>query len=219
MHGADHAARLGNNVKERAEFTTGLAFAMMQMPVVLSQCHLSRKQVTMLIDGIKAMGSGIKWEFFNGGVRTTTGKLADDMATSIEDWSNRRWNSFGGDIGKLAQEMAEVVFPQKYMIDDNGALRKLIEEAEDVGGTTGGSAALTPLFLGGTVLLLLAALVAIKSRRSLEVWRRHWCSEKDLDLAHGHDIDGDAENGVASSHAEYSADPATRKLLECESVE
>lgn len=216
--GGDHAQRLSTKIQDRAQFTTGLAFAMMQMPFVLRQCHLSERQVGEIMDGVKALGGGTKWKFHTGNSEDgppSKDKVASDMATSIEDWSNRRWNTFGGDLGQLLQEMAQKVFPQKYAIDEDGSLRKLIQEAEEGGADqAGGGSALTPVMLGVTVMLLLAALVVLKSRRSLQGWRRHWCNDKDDQLG-GDDL----EHGVVPVHASHPSDPASKRLLESESVE
>lgn len=162
----DHQARFQDSAKERAQFTTGMAMAMMQMPIALKQCNLNKHQESMLIDGLKSMGTDMKFDFVNGGKAPSKQAVANSMATVIKDWSQFKWNNFGRDSGSLMQAMAHQMFPEKYSIDEDGRLKQLLEEAEK-SWLSGNRSVLAPVALACGLALLLAAAVAVRSGRRL----------------------------------------------------
>lgn len=194
-----------------------MAFAMMGMPMALSKCHLTESQLAMIGDGIKGLGNGVHLNFDSGldGVPPQK-QYTEKMAEAMQDLTNGDLNNFGVAVGNVAQAFAQVVFPQKYYVDETGTLRQLIIKAEEGSGSAGENSALAPVVLAVTVLLLLAALLAIKSRRSLQGWNNAIC---DRDSRTRESFDEIESGVIESARSGYFADPATRKLLEQDEVE
>merc|ERR1712113_923453 len=86
----------------------------------------------MLEDAIMGLASGhegIGWNFkMPEGARVSNDELEKHLAITIKAWAEKRWLTFGQDLGELLQEMVITVFSQKYTLDSNGVLQRSVEQ-------------------------------------------------------------------------------------------
>jgi hypothetical protein len=169
----------------RQEFATMLAYTMMQLPRAMQQCNINNDQKQMLVDAIKGMGSGTSFKFdMPQGEDLTKMQAMSQFANSVSDYEKlvkdpNYGMAFGKNLGLLFQEAAEKAFEKKYMVDDYGNLRMRLTELSEGNwmSATGANSLMTPVLLVLTVLVLLGAIVALKSRRALAGWKNHWCQD------------------------------------------
>jgi hypothetical protein len=169
----------------RQEFATMLAYTMMQLPRAMQQCNINKDQKKMLEDAIKGMGSGTSFKIdMPQGEDMTKMQAMSQMANSVSDYQKlvkdpNYGMTFGKNLGMLFQEAAEKAFQQKYMVDDYGNLRMRLTELSEGNwmSASGANSLMTPVLLVLTVVVLLGAIVALKSRRALAGWKNHWCQE------------------------------------------
>merc|ERR1712151_774155 len=82
-------------------------------------------------DSIKALGNGTNLHFTTPIKNLKKDQAAVGMAETLKAWSTMKWDEFGFNLGKLLQALVTVVFPQKYMLDDSGALRmRMLADSE-----------------------------------------------------------------------------------------
>jgi len=200
--------------KEQAKFGTVLAFTMMQFPRAMRKCNIGKEQEEMLMDAIKGMG-GLRFSFETPrGTTTSRDKAEKQLAKTVQAWSDQQWSGFGENLGILLQMFVLIVFKQKYTVDHEGRLRRQLLGLSQIPQPSDGgesSSLLTPALLVLTVVVLLAALVALKSRRTMTAWEREWCK------------DDTRVPTPSSAHNEARGadrvDPASRLLLDPEAVE
>merc|ERR1740139_223786 len=78
--------------------------------------------------GMASGNSGFGYKFkLPSGARPTNDQMEKHLAITIKAWAEKRWHSFGQDMGLLLQEMALTVFAQKYTVDSFGMLQKNME--------------------------------------------------------------------------------------------
>jgi len=144
-----------NSETSKIEFGTTLAFSMMELPSALERCGLSEKQQGMIMDSVKALGAGMQTKFQLPKRDLTKDQWAEELAITIKDWSEHRWEEFGEGLGALLQQSALHVYPEKYSLDSTGALQAQFE-------TRGAHSPLFVLLVPCSVLL--AALVLVVRR-------------------------------------------------------
>lgn len=181
--GSHHQGALSSD-KGKLQFGTELAFTMMQVPKAMRKCHINSDQEKMIVDALKALGAGMHWKFHLPIDKVSDDKLANDFAKTVQDWSELRWQDFGYDLGVLMQEMVVTFFPRKYSVVDSARLRNQLIHLESEGAMEETpqqgvkSPWVMPLVLVLTAVLLLAALVALKGRKTLAAWQREWWADK-----------------------------------------
>jgi len=126
----------GAKPKEQLEWSTAVAFTMMQLPKALERCSLGPEEQQMLEDAITGLASGNQGLGYHLRLPRTkpvsNDQLEEHLAVTVKAWAEKRWMTFGEDMGRLLQEMVITVFARKYSVGTNGLLQKnqLWEEAE-----------------------------------------------------------------------------------------
>jgi hypothetical protein len=121
---------VGVKTKDEMQWSTAVAFTMMQIPKAMERCSLGSEEQQMLEDAIKGLASGdgsFGWNFkMPDESRVSNNRLEKHLAITAKDWAKQRWETFGQDLGKVLQEMALTVFSQKYTLDSTGLLRSIV---------------------------------------------------------------------------------------------
>jgi len=141
--------------KQKMQWGTAVAFTMMQAPGALEKCGINQEQKEMLMDSIKALGSG------EGGLDMDVtmpksdpldkDKAETEFAQAAKDWAGMNWYQFGNDLGHMLEQAGAAKMSQKYYIGPDGGLKKRLVQLAD-------ARARAPLASGS--LLCLAALAA-----------------------------------------------------------
>eukprot|EP00425_Heterocapsa_triquetra_P031115 CAMPEP_0195104264 /NCGR_PEP_ID=MMETSP0448-20130528/72994_1 /TAXON_ID=66468 /ORGANISM="Heterocapsa triquestra, Strain CCMP 448" /LENGTH=477 /DNA_ID=CAMNT_0040140071 /DNA_START=63 /DNA_END=1496 /DNA_ORIENTATION=- len=134
------------------------------LPKALRRCGIDEVQEQMLMESIMAplMTHGIaSLTLPSHDDKMTTEKMLRELKDACEDWSQKKWHAFGGDLGKMLRRLVMGVFPQKYSVDQAGRLQRS-EVLADVRTNRGGFP-LSTLLIAAFPLLLVA--VAFITRR------------------------------------------------------
>lgn len=124
---ADRAS--GVQHQRKIDFKKILAYDMVQIPVALHKCHLDGTRQKMLRDAFLGMGRADGITFSISGLDSPTDAAVEQqLAQTLKSWkgvfgAEAGGLQFGHDLGKLSQQMASTVFPEKYSVDDFGRLR------------------------------------------------------------------------------------------------
>lgn len=167
---------------------TMLAYTMMQMPAAMRKCGIDQSDQQALKDAIAGMGKGVKMSYnYPSNLPKFSSKTAvNDAAKTASGYGKlisapeEHSYDFGKSLGNMFQTAAVSVLnpSQKYFVDSEGNLkRQLLELAAESGPGAAGSM-ITPVLLVLTVVVLLLALVALKSRRALQGWENHLCQSQ-----------------------------------------
>eukprot|EP00933_Yihiella_yeosuensis_P035920 TRINITY_DN29591_c0_g1_i2.p1 TRINITY_DN29591_c0_g1~~TRINITY_DN29591_c0_g1_i2.p1 ORF type:complete len:515 (+),score=105.39 TRINITY_DN29591_c0_g1_i2:76-1620(+) len=147
-----------------------LAYVLAQLPELLDNCKLGAPQKEMLKDAFSGMQGlskdKVAFNFNTGrpGVATEEA-FFNRMSRTARHWQNlMAYPEDGGvklghDLGILAQDVARVVFPEKYSVDSLGRLRRRFDITKGLPASRSFSA-LSPL-----LLLLALALFLLRYHR------------------------------------------------------
>jgi len=159
--------------KEKMQWGTAVAFTMFQAPAALEKCGISREQKDMLMDSIKALGSGggldVDMHMPNAG-SLNKDKAEIEFANAAKDWSNMKWYNFGHDMGKMLEQAAVTVEKKYYIGSDGGLKKRLIELSED-SNAKAPVAAGSLLALAGLASLAAVPLLGAAGLRAQRAWR------------------------------------------------
>jgi len=120
----------GGNVQEKgsAPWGAALAMTMMQVPQAMSRCGLGESERDMLMDAVKRLGAGLHYQLETPQATSISeDQVAHDMATTVKDWAQHEYYTFGLHLGGLLQEMYLEVYGQKWSVDASGTLRRVWE--------------------------------------------------------------------------------------------
>lgn len=160
---------------EKPNFGATLALTVMQLPSALRKCNIGEEQEHMLMDSIKRLGSGMKYNLDLPKTDTADeDKIANDMATTVKDWARTDYYTFGQHLGYLLQEMFVDVYGQKWSVDHRGTLRKRLvgmaaaEQRPLAGASARSFLRSSALKLASVAVVpLLAGLVVLRIRHSI----------------------------------------------------
>merc|ERR1712137_963224 len=109
------------------KFGNQFAFCMMQLPHAMKTCGISKEKEQMLMDAVKAFGSGMEFSIDTARVPPTPDAIGAGMKLAVDAWQKKQWYMFGFDLGRLVQQLMLMVFDQKYSInEETGAIRKTL---------------------------------------------------------------------------------------------
>eukprot|EP00418_Pyrodinium_bahamense_P098114 CAMPEP_0179037720 /NCGR_PEP_ID=MMETSP0796-20121207/14271_1 /TAXON_ID=73915 /ORGANISM="Pyrodinium bahamense, Strain pbaha01" /LENGTH=494 /DNA_ID=CAMNT_0020734031 /DNA_START=77 /DNA_END=1561 /DNA_ORIENTATION=- len=168
-----------------------LTSTMVEAPVALSKCGLGEEQLEMLMSALEALDSvHVELRLPKSGAHFDADGPVGQLQKAAEDWKTLDWFALGKDLGGMLLQLVVQVFPQKYAMDDAGALSKRL---------TGLAAALAQgsRTLIGSVLLLLAAALPLLGVATVTRSRRGMAKSG----ASPHGLSGDFE-GVLDRAAE-----------------
>lgn len=144
--------------QDKMEWSGAVALTMLKLPRALEKCDLDPEQRRLLEGAVEALadgGAGLDLDV-RGMRPVDRARLEAQIAGAVEDWARMRWRAFGGDLGKLLQEMAVTVYDQKYAARGAPALPP--QRRPPVPATT----------LAATAAMATVVAVAVRARSRLQ---------------------------------------------------
>lgn len=167
---------------------TMMAYTMMQMPSALKKCGISPKDQQAIKDAVAGMGKGVHVSYsYPSNIPKLDSKTAvTDAATTVNQYGKlvadpeSHSYGFGKNLGNMFQSAAvSVLSPsKKYFVDSDGNLKQQLMELAAESGPGAAGSMITPVLLVLTVVVLLGALIALKSRHALKGWENHLCQSQ-----------------------------------------
>jgi len=155
-----------NSGAGKLQFGTTLAFMGMEMPDAMDKCGIDSDHQSMLMDSIKSFGRHMDAKVTLPKRDVPKKQLEEDLARTVEEWSKNSWFEFGVDLGRFMQDTAVHYMPQKYSVDENGVLRRFLEEQEQASTQHWGFLILCPALLVFAVASV-AVRLRTRSRKSM----------------------------------------------------
>lgn len=184
----------GNVQNHTDQWTGNLAIVLIQLPQALHKCGMTQEQQGMLRHAMSQLNSTLNSPphvVFTDGVGFRADTVGVQMTQAVQAWSENHWESFGAHLGKLLQELVLLLFPQEYSVDGTGQLHRQLTRAGQAsaraeGGSRGDSehdgsgssmassvagSLVSILVVLSTMVALTVLLVALRSRKTLNMWR------------------------------------------------
>lgn len=140
----------------------------LDLQIALRRCGFTTEQEAILWDAM-VVGKGVHMKLeIPEGEAMDMPDASGNTARAVRDWRARRYDKFGERLGVALREVVLEAFPEKYWVDDTGALRTQLISLADAG-----DGAPLPTFAarGGAVALLSAALVSAAALLAVRAWR------------------------------------------------
>lgn len=125
-----------------------LAQALISLPGAMQRCSTSTGQTVNLKQALGAFEDGrmsLQLPPRKAGVID----LSVDLTAALKSWTDHDFSGFGFRLGRLLQRFALLAFPQKYSVDTDGGLRRVVG---DWSNTTAAGAPLGLISLGVVAL-------------------------------------------------------------------
>jgi len=146
------------NGQGQPKWAGDLMIAMMQFPMVLSNCGMQANMQHMLMEAMQTIGD-LKVHFVFPQDRIQAEDATNKMAKAVTAWTNWNFEQFGFELGKIFRELIMLAFPQKFSMDASGRIQAALEEPRS---------SLSPLMvIGGASISLFVVLSMVRTRRSL----------------------------------------------------
>merc|ERR1712194_322948 len=87
------------------KFGNQFAFTMMQLPHAMRTCGISKDKEQMLMDSVKAFGSGMRLDLDTPEENPTLRTVSAGMRVAVDAWGKKQWYVFGFDLGRILQEL------------------------------------------------------------------------------------------------------------------
>jgi hypothetical protein len=145
------------------EWMTDMAMTLIQVPVALQRCGLGQDMKKMMDEAVESLKyAKVKFDLPHEKFsQKATKKL---MVQAVQSWTKWRFEDFGEDVGKLLREMLLLIFPQKYVVDDRGILRRALlppDAARTKRVRISGSG--FPVVVGGAFFAIASMFLAMRS--------------------------------------------------------
>merc|ERR1712167_123436 len=112
---------------EGAEGFGALAMSMLDVQIALRRCGFNTEQEAILLDSIAA-GKGFHSKMNMPEEKLSKAYATRNVAKAVDAWEDQRYDEFGKRMGTTLRELLLETFPDKYVVDNQGALRTHVKQ-------------------------------------------------------------------------------------------